>query len=149
MANVCFVRPAKDRPEGDAGLASPSVFDEAGLLEAALQSEKGGRAARVDGAPEVAGFEIISRLGAGSSGEVWLAEELETGTHRGIENPASPRCGASEEVLQREFRILAKLIHPNLVLLYHGIVTADGRQGLAMEWIDGWPWMNGCSSIRI
>jgi hypothetical protein len=41
------------------------------------------------------------------------------------------RYGASEEVLQREFRILAKLIHPNLVLLYHGIVTADGRPVLA------------------
>jgi serine/threonine protein kinase len=24
------------------------------------------------------------------------------------------------------------------VVLYHGIVTADGPQGLAMEWIDGW-----------
>ncbi len=110
---------------------------DAGLLEMALDPEPG---AAVDGAPEVAGFEIISRLGAGSSGEVWLAEELEPG--RTVALKILHRYGAAEysvELLQRECRILAKLIHPNLVLLYRGIVTADSRPGLAMEWIDGWP----------
>lgn len=116
------------------------VVREAGLLEMALEPGEGGKPAAVAGAPEVPGFEIIGRLGTGSSGEVWLADEPETGRivalkilHR------YGAAGASEEVLQREFRILAKLIHPNLVLLYHGIATSDGRQGLAMEWIDGWP----------
>ncbi len=110
------------------------------MLAAALQPVDGAPPAVADGGPEVAGFEIISRLGAGSSGEVWLADELETG--RTVALKILHRHGAagtSEELLQREFRILSKLIHPNLVLLFRAIVTTDGRQGLAMEWIDGWP----------
>lgn len=94
----------------------------------------------MNGAPEVPGFEIIGRLGTGSSGEVWLADEIKTG--RTVALKILHRPGAerkSEEMLQREIRVLAKLVHPNLVLLYRGIVSADGRQGLAMEWIDGWP----------
>ncbi|MES2657097.1 MAG: serine/threonine-protein kinase [Verrucomicrobiota bacterium] len=112
---------------------------EAGLLEVAMEPMSAVQP--VAGAPEVAGFEIIGRLGSGSSGEVWLAEESEPGRTVALKvmHRQDVGAGASQEVLQREFRILAKLVHPNLVLLYHGIVTADGRQGLAMEWIDGWP----------
>ena len=110
---------------------------EAGLLEMALEPL---HAAVVDGAPEVAGYEIISRLGAGSSGEVWLAEELEPGRMVALKIlHGYGAADASVELLLRECRILAQLTHPNLVLLYRGITTADGRQGLAMEWIDGWP----------
>lgn len=118
-------------------LARERFIGEAGLLEMALERKPHARPVDVHGTPEVAGHEIISRLGAGASGEVWLAEELESG--RFVALKILHRHATSEEILQREFRILAKLIHPNLVLLYHGIVTADGRQGLAMEWIDGWP----------
>ena len=133
--------PTEPHSYGDGGVTpSGDGVWEAGLLEVALKPEPGLRPVAVDSGPDVPGFEIISWLGAGSSGEVWLAEEMETGRTVALKIlHRSGTTGASEEFLQREFRILAKLIHPNLVLLYHGIVTADGRQGLAMEWIDGWP----------
>lgn len=117
------------------GRASP----EAGLLEMALLPDQ--RAVTTcDGAPEVPGYEVISRIGSGSSGEVWLADELET--DRIVALKILHRhggSGTSEEIMQREIRMLAELVHPNLVLLHRAIATADGRQGLAMEWIDGWP----------
>lgn len=125
---------------GELGRALHSFGTQAALLEAACEPRRDSDPPIVNGAPDVAGFEIISRLGAGSSGEVWLANELETG--RIVALKILHRSGAdrtSEELLQREFRVLAKLIHPNLVLLYRGIVTSDGQQGFAMEWIDGWP----------
>jgi hypothetical protein len=142
--------PATDRADADApvpggprdaapGGQGPAAW-QAGLLEAALRPAPGPRSAVATDHPEVPGFEIISRLGTGSSGEVWLADELETG--RTVALKILHRHGAggtSGEFLQREFRILSKLIHPNLVLLFRAITTADGRQGLAMEWIDGWP----------
>ena len=35
--------------------------------------------------------------------------------------------------------MLSELVHPNIVQLFRAIETSDGRQGLATEWIDGWP----------
>jgi hypothetical protein len=96
--------------------------------------------AYISGAPEVPGYEIVCKLGAGSSGEVWLAEEEETG--RTLALKILHRHGAaaaSAELLQREVHLLAKLVHPNLVILHKVVTTTDGRQGLATEWIDGWP----------
>jgi hypothetical protein len=124
-------RPA---PQG----VQPSV-EEAGLLALAMQPAQR-LAPAVAGAPEVPGYEIISRLGAGSSGEVWLADELETGRFVALKIlHRDGATGASAEVLQREIQILAKFAHPNLVLLHRAVATSDGRQGLATEWIDGWP----------
>lgn len=111
----------------------------ANLLDLALQPEHR-LIATIAGAPEVPGYDVLRWLGAGSSGEVWLADELETGRivalkilHR------HGATGSSAELLQREIQMLAKLIHPNLVLLHRAVATTDGRQGLATEWIDGWP----------
>jgi eukaryotic-like serine/threonine-protein kinase len=124
-------RPApREIPPGDSG---------SGLLAMALQAEHR-PSVIVPGAPDVTGYEIIRKLGAGSSGEVWLAEEEETG--RIVALKILHRHGstaASVEMLRREIRTLATLVHPNLVLLFGAVATTDGRQGLATEWIDGWP----------
>lgn len=125
---------------GDAESASQNASLESQLLEMAIAGDHRTKLSNVTGAPEVLGFEMICRLGAGSSGEVWLADELELA--RAVTLKILHRhgtAGASAAIMQQEFRILAKLLHPNLVTLYFGIVTTDGRQGLAMEWIDGWP----------
>jgi serine/threonine protein kinase len=88
--------PTEDHSNGDAG-----------LLEMALEPEAGAQPSAVDGAPEVARYEVISRLGMGSSGEVWLADEVESGRTMALKIlHRFGGAGASEEVLQREFRIL-------------------------------------------
>ena len=89
--------------------------------------------------PEVLGFEFICQLGAGSSGSVWLTEEQETGRIVALKLLHAQGDGtASAEILHREILMLAKLIHPNLVILHRAVWATDGRPGLVMEWIDGW-----------
>jgi serine/threonine protein kinase len=113
---------------------------ESGLLEAALTTSHSPHPIGAHRPPEVAGFECIGWLGSGASGEVWLADELEADRTVALKiMHRSGMSGASDELFQREFRLLAKMQHPNLVLLHRGVVTSDGRHGLAMEWIDGWP----------
>jgi hypothetical protein len=123
-----------DHPE------TPSSNTPAGdLLTLALQPE-GRLAAAVAGAPEVPGYNTIGQLGVGASGEVWLANEPRTG--RIVALKILHRRGggnASQEVIRREIHVLAELVHPNIVQLYGAVSTIDGRQGLATEWIDGWP----------
>lgn len=117
----------------------PAPSGDAGLLAMALQVDNR-PAALTAGAPDVPGYEIISRLGAGASGEVWLAEESETGRTAALKIlHRHGAAGASAEFLQREIQMLAKLVHPHLVLLHRAVTASDGRQGLATEWIDGWP----------
>lgn len=124
-------------PNHSENISSSNLAGE--LLTLALQPE-GSLSTAAAGAPEVPGYEMISRLGAGSSGEVWVANEQRTGRivalkilhRRGVGN-------ASAEVLRREIQMLSELVHPNIVQLYGAVSTADGRQGLATEWIDGWP----------
>jgi hypothetical protein len=111
---------------------------ESKLLEAALADSGSSKSSDLHRLPHVPGFECIGWLGSGSSGDVWLADDLKADRtvalkimhHRGMH-------GESSDLFQREFRLLARMRHPNLVVLYGGAVTSDGRQTLAMEWIDG------------
>jgi hypothetical protein len=124
----------------DAASAHRDGAGSAGLLEVAVGPGHFANSTELAGAPTVSGFQVIGKLGSGASGQIWLAEEVEGG--RIVALKILHRHGtsaASHEVLQQELRILSTLVHPNLVLLYHSVVTADGRPGLAMEWVDGWP----------
>jgi tRNA A-37 threonylcarbamoyl transferase component Bud32 len=117
---------------------APVLAEEPGLLVLALGVDDSPPEV-VDRVPMVPGYEIISRLGVGASSEVWLADEADTG--RIVAIKILHRHGHTEtsgEFFRREIRMLAKLVHPHLALLYTTITTADGRQGLVMEWVDGW-----------
>ncbi len=138
------MRSTGHQSERHAGLAGEPLRkrsfepEEAGLLKTAIGI--GGHPQLVTGAPAVMGYEMICRLGAGASGEVWLAEELNPERTVAIKIlHGNSSADSSTEILRREIGILAKLLHPNLVVLHRGILTTDGRQGLMMEWIDGWP----------
>jgi hypothetical protein len=122
-----------------AARTDPAPSRDADLLAMALQTDNH-LVARPGKAPEVPGYDIISRLGTGASGEVWLAEESDTGRTAALKILHHyGAAGASVEFLQREIQVLAKLVHPHLVLLHRAVTACDGRQGLATEWIDGWP----------
>lgn len=109
------------------------------LLALALRPEED-LSLSVAGAPEVSGYEIIAHLGAGASGEVWLANERQTGRLVALKilHGRGPEC-PSTEVLEREIRLLSDLVHPNIVQLFGTVTTADDRRGLVTEWIDGTP----------
>jgi len=83
-------------------------------------------------------YEIVSLIGTGGMGEVYLALDREL--HRKVALKLVRRGMASEEMIhhfKREEHLLASLNHPNIAQLYGGGVTADGIPFFAMEYVEG------------
>src|SRR5438132_4420566 len=82
-------------------------------------------------------YEIISQLGVGGMGEVYLAED--TRLHRKVALKILPADLASNQDRMRRFEqeaSAAALNHPNIAHVYE-IGESDGVHFIAMEFIDG------------
>src|SRR5687767_7660049 len=83
-------------------------------------------------------YEILSRIGAGGMGEVYLARD--TGLQRSVALKILPAEVASNEERMRRFtqeaRAAAALNHPNIAHIYE-IGEIEGTHFIAMEYIDG------------
>jgi eukaryotic-like serine/threonine-protein kinase len=87
---------------------------------------------------EVGNYKILSLLGEGGMGEVYLADDVQLGRKVAIK---LVKLGFGRSSLIRHFhreeRILAGLNHPNIARLYGGGVTADKVPYFVMEYVEG------------
>lgn len=94
------------------------------------------------GAGDLVGpYRLLSLLGRGGMGDVWLAERADGELKRpvALKLPRVAWGGALEERLRRERDILATLAHPHIARLYDAGIDARGRPYLALEYVDGQP----------
>jgi eukaryotic-like serine/threonine-protein kinase len=91
------------------------------------------------GAGEIIGdCEIISLIGRGGMGEVYLAQDCRL--HRRVALKLVRRGMDTDDIIRRfqhEQKLLASLNHPNIAQLYDAGVTADGIPFFIMEYVDG------------
>ncbi len=83
-------------------------------------------------------YEIVSLIGRGGMGEVYLAQDRQL--DRKVALKLIRRGLDSEDIVchfKREEHLLASLNHPNIAQLYGGGVAADGIPFFAMEYVDG------------
>src|SRR6476620_5308651 len=87
---------------------------------------------------QIADYRILSLLGEGGMGEVYLAEDLSLGRKVAVKL-VRPGFGGANLLRQfkREERILAALTHPNIARLYGGAVTPNGVPYFVMEFVEG------------
>src|SRR5262245_8569987 len=87
---------------------------------------------------KISHYRILSKLGAGGMGEVYLAEDMQLGRQVAIK--LLPVATVSDEHarkrLVREARAVATLDHPNICSIYE-IAEADGRSFIAMQYLEG------------
>src|SRR5439155_4336147 len=82
------------------------------------------------------GYVLRSRLGAGAMGEVWLANDV------ALQRPVALKVllpgfeHGSPSLLQEEAQALAKLSHPNVVVVFDAAEWA-GRAYVSMEYVVG------------
>ncbi|MEO8525984.1 MAG: serine/threonine-protein kinase [Caldimonas sp.] len=93
-------------------------------------------------------YRLLSELGRGGMGAVWLAERADAQPRRRIALKL-PHIGWAPGLaarLARERDILASLAHPNIARLYDAGVDQIGRPYLALEFVDGVPIDRYCES---
>src|SRR5215510_10936488 len=83
-------------------------------------------------------YRIISRLGAGGMGEVYLAEDTLLDRRVAIKFISSDSTAdeQAQKRLVREARAAAKLDHPNICSIYE-VGREDSRSFIVMQYIDG------------
>jgi serine/threonine protein kinase len=94
--------------------------------------------ARVPGAIVGGKYRLVRKLGAGGMGEVWAAENRDTGAEIAVKMatvPAEP--GGSSPRFQREARLAAMLAHRGVVRIFDLVEEADGTFVLVMELLRG------------
>ncbi len=86
----------------------------------------------------IAHYRVLSLLGRGGMGEVYLAENLRLQKRVALKflSPALSQDGLALDRLQREARAAAELDHPNIARI-HDMQEADGRHFLVMEYVEG------------
>ena len=92
----------------------------------------------LSGGVQIAHYEILSELGAGGMGEVYLAQD--TRLKRKVALKILPADVASDEDRMRRFtqeaEAAAALSHPNIAHIYE-IGEKDGTHFISMEYVDG------------
>ena len=85
-------------------------------------------------------YRLVSQLGEGGMGEVWLAERADGSLQRPVALKL-PLLQARRTVLVQRFArerdILAGLTHPHIARLYDAGIADDGQPFLAIEYIEG------------
>ena len=98
----------------------------------------------------LAHYRVIKRLGVGGMGEVYLAEDTKLG--RKVALKVLPQSLTADEQSKRRFIQEAKtasaLNHPNIITIYE-IASANGRDFIAMEYVEGDTLRTSLSGARI
>ncbi len=101
---------------------------------------------------ELGAYRLISLVGTGGMGSVWLAERTDGRFERKVAIKllnAGLVGREAEERFRREGSLLARLTHPHIAQLIDAGVTNNGRPYLVLEHIDGEPVDAYCDRNRL
>ncbi len=116
----------------------PMDFLEKPVLEAAHEMMNDDRRGNIAPGALLTHYKIISMLGAGGMGEVYLAEDLHLRRKVALKllAPALTRDERGLRRFEHEARAVSALNHPNILTIYE-FGQADGMHFIASEFIEG------------
>ncbi len=119
----------------------PASFVESPVLEVAareLADESFALSQPPDTPSQIGAYRILSLLGRGGMGEVWLAQDTRLGRRTAVKLLPSEFTNQPERVrrFEQEARAASALNHPNIVTIYE-IGEVDGRKFIVTEYVEG------------
>jgi Tol biopolymer transport system component/predicted Ser/Thr protein kinase len=99
---------------------------------------------------ELGPYHIVSKLGSGGMGDVWLATETSLGRKVALKllPPDLTRDPSRVQRFEQEARAASGLNHPNVCTILALGRTADGQQYIAMEYVEGETLRHRLSTMR-
>ncbi len=99
----------------------------------------------------VGAYTLVSPIGQGGMGVVWLAERSDGRFERraAVKFLRIALGGAAESQFRREGSILARLSHPYIAQLLDAGITGAGQPYLVIEYVDGEPIDRFCDSRKL
>lgn len=154
LLDECLAQPTAERSAWVANLG-PEHADVVPMLRQSLASEAGagedflstlprlgGSISNLELGERVGPYRILSPIGRGGMGVVYRAErdDGKFGQRVAIKVlSAGLNSPTFAERLQQEYRILARLEHPNIARLFDAGTSADGLPYFVMEYVEGIP----------
>src|SRR5918993_5221188 len=113
-------------------------FLEAPAYAVAAETLAGGRE-RLARGTRLGNYRVLSRLGSGGMGDVYLAEDARLGRKVALKLlPASFNADAERvRRFEQEARSASALNHPNVCTIHEVGETEDGHRFIVMEYVDG------------
>lgn len=135
-------------------LAASSPLIAQQVRDLIAQLDEGDLVAGVERAPpsQLGPFRLLSRIGSGGMGEVFLAERVEGGFEQRVAIKLMRATAVTADLARRflrERQILARLQHPGIAHLIDGGMTPAGHPWLAMEYVDGDRITAWCAARRL
>ena len=99
----------------------------------------------------VGAYKLISQIGEGGFGEVWLAERREPFVQRVALKLIKPGMDSKSVIarFEQERQALAVMNHPHIAKVLDGGLTPQGRPYFAMEYVKGEPITEFCDARRL
>lgn len=97
-------------------------------------------------------YQLVSQLGSGGMGTVWLARRADAQFNKQVAIKLIKRGMDTKRILERfrvERQVLAGLEHPNIARMIDGGVTSDGRPYMVMEYVEGLSIDRYCDEKRL
>jgi formylglycine-generating enzyme required for sulfatase activity/serine/threonine protein kinase len=96
-------------------------------------------------------YKLVSKIGEGGFGEVWMAERREPFTQRVALKLIKPGMDSRSVVarFEQERQALAVMNHPHIAKVLDGGLTKEGRPYFAMEFVKGEPITEFCDARKL
>src|SRR5215207_8103499 len=96
-------------------------------------------------------YEVLSRIGAGGMGEVWLATELRLGRKVALKLLPAELTRDPDRIVrfEQEARAASALNHPNVCTIHALGETSEGQHYIAMEYVEGETLRQRLASARL